>query len=332
MTRKVCITAADGETGFLIAELLLTDDAFKKQIDSLVGLTLHPTSAKSKELGKLGATVVPHKPGREKEMVKVLQQTGCDTICLIPPAHKDKTDITLELINAAKKAKLQNVLFISAAGCDIAERNKQPRLREFIDLETLVMQTKSDPSTDLSESPCILRAGFYAENLLLYTPQLQKEGTLPLPIAENHRFPPVALGDVAQVAANVLVGKGKHGFDDRHRGQLMIVTGPKMISGTQLAETASKALGLDINFESISESEAKRVLKHQASNDDSEKEYILEYYSLVREGKTNYVSTTAFKLVTGNELTDPDEFFRLYAQDLKLETRTKRRRTENSSS
>jgi hypothetical protein len=38
--------------------------------------------------------------------------------------------------------------------------------------------------------------------------------------------------DVAQVAAHVLTGKGKHGFDDRHRGQLMVLTG--MDLGTAL--------------------------------------------------------------------------------------------------
>jgi hypothetical protein len=34
--------------------------------------------------------------------------------------------------------------------------------------------------------------------------------------------------DVAFVAAQVLSGKGEHGFDDRHRGQMMVVTGEKI--------------------------------------------------------------------------------------------------------
>lgn len=38
------------------------------------------------------------------------------------------------------------------------------------------------------------RAGFYAENLLLYSKQAQEEGTLPLPVGKNNKFPPVALG------------------------------------------------------------------------------------------------------------------------------------------
>lgn len=107
--------------------------------------------------------MIPHKPGRERDMVKTLKDSGCDTVCLIPPAHKDKFDITVELISATKKADIPNVLFISTAGCDVAERDKQPHLRQFIDLECLVMAAKGDGSTSTGHSPCIIRAGFYAE-------------------------------------------------------------------------------------------------------------------------------------------------------------------------
>lgn len=158
MPRDVCVTSADGQTGYLITELLLTDTNFSKQVDSVSVLTLHPSAQKIKDLHKLGAKVITHKPGREKEVVQVLKDSGCDTICLIPPTHVDKFDITLEMITAAKKSgSVQNVLFISSAGADLAERDKQPRLREFIDLETEVMKTKGDTSTTLGHSPCVLR-------------------------------------------------------------------------------------------------------------------------------------------------------------------------------
>lgn len=69
--------------------------------------------------------------------------------------------------------------------------------------------------------------------------------------------------------------------------------------------------------------EAKRVLKAQ-DIDPSEKEYLLEYYSLVREGKTNYIATTAFHDVTGEHPTQPEEFFQLYSQDMRPKKRVKR--------
>lgn len=157
MSRNICITAVDGHTGHLIAELLVTDENFKKGFDSVTGLALHPTIARCKELEKLGVKIVPHKPGKLREMVETLKSTGADTMCLIPPAHKDKYDITVELIEAAKKANVSNVCFISSAGADMAERNKQPRLREFIDLECLVMASKGDPETATGHSPVVIR-------------------------------------------------------------------------------------------------------------------------------------------------------------------------------
>ncbi|KAH6632064.1 hypothetical protein F5144DRAFT_572961 [Chaetomium tenue] len=317
MARNICITSIEGQTGFLIAELLLTNDRFKTRIDSLTGLALDPSSPKAQELQALGAVIAPHTPGRARDAVATLQKTACDTLCLVPPARRDKLDVALELAEAAKRAGVANVLLISAAGCDYAERAAQPRLREFVDLESVVLSVKGDPGSALGHSPCVIRAGFYAENLLLYSEQARNEGLLPLPIGENHKFAPVALGDVSLMAAHVLTGKGPHGFDDRHRGQLMVLTGPMLCSGKELAESASKALGQTIEFDNISEREAKRVLKSQTDLDDSEKEYILDYYSLVREGKSNYISTTAFHDVTGQHPTEPDEFFRNYAGELR---------------
>ncbi|KAK5653920.1 hypothetical protein OQA88_7845 [Cercophora sp. LCS_1] len=103
-SRNICITSADGQTGFLIAELLLSNDQFRSKITSVTCLVLDPSSPKAKELERLGAATIAHKHGREREVVAALKKTGCDTLCPVPPAHKDKLDTAIELANAAKKA------------------------------------------------------------------------------------------------------------------------------------------------------------------------------------------------------------------------------------
>ncbi|KAK0756197.1 hypothetical protein N5P37_011287, partial [Trichoderma harzianum] len=316
MSRNICITAVEGQTGFLIAELLLKEGKFARQISSLTGLALDPSSPRAKELTELGGKVVHHQPGRERVMVKALKEIGCDTICLIPPAHRDKLDITLELANAAKKAGVPNVLLISSAGCDYADSKKQPRLREFIEIESAILATKGDAGTPLGHSPCVIRAGFYAENLLLYSEQAKADGVLPLPIGESHKFAPVALGDIAHVAAHVLAGKGQAWFHYSYADLSCVLE-------KELAQAASQALGAQIEFENISENEAKRVLASQSESDESEKDFILEYYSLVREGKTNYIATTAFHDVTGAHPTEPDDFFKSYSADFRPRKKAK---------
>lgn len=158
MTRNIAITAVDGHTGSLIAELILTDATFKRKVSSVTGLALNIDSEYCRELKNLGANIIPYIPGKGfKEAVKVLKEAQIDAICLIPPAEKDKLDITLELIEAAKQANIPNVCLLSSAGCDMAERDKQPRLREFIDIEAQVMATKGDASTSTGHSPVIIR-------------------------------------------------------------------------------------------------------------------------------------------------------------------------------
>lgn len=258
-------------------------------------------------------------------MVATLKECGADTLCIIPPSHQDKFDITMELVAAGKKAGIPNVCLVSSAGADMAERKHQPRLREFIDIEQLLMESKGDATTPTGTSPVIIRAGFYTENLLNYSPQA-KEGKLPLPIGPNHKFAPIALGDVALVVAHILSGKGKHGFADKHRGQLIVLTGPMLAAGEELAEAARQGLGTEMQFENISEAEAKRVLHAQTASDASELQYLLEYYSLVKEGKVNYISTCAFHDITGQHPQEVVDFFKAYAGEFKPQHANKKRK------
>ena len=157
MSRNVCISAVEGQTGFLIAELLLTDRKFSSKIDSVCGLTLNPASAKCKELQKLGVTIISHKPGKLKDIIATLKDSGADALCIIPPTHKDKFDITMELVAAGKRAGVPNVCLVSSAGADMADVKKQPRLREFIDIEQLVLEAKGDAKTVTGTSPVVVR-------------------------------------------------------------------------------------------------------------------------------------------------------------------------------
>ncbi|POY75876.1 hypothetical protein BMF94_0959 [Rhodotorula taiwanensis] len=314
--RVIAVSAAEGYTGSALLELLASDQ-FKDGYAKLVGLTFGEPKEDTKAiLEETGVeTMMVDKVDENK-----LKELGVDTLCLIPPASKEKMELVKHVLELGKKAKsVQNMVLVSSAGADYAERDKQPRLREFIDLEVLAMQPKSDPSTgDTGHSPCIVRAGFYMENLLLYSKQAQGEGQLPIPIDPDHKFAPVALGDVALLLATILVSKGPHGLGDEVRGQLIVCTGPQLVAGPELAEAASQALGTKLEFSSVTEAQAKKILGSEGEELDDD--------SLVRDGKTNYVaSPPAFKMVTGQDLTLPTDWFQSYQDSFK---RKKRRTTK----
>lgn len=178
------------------------------------------------------------------------------------------------------------------------------------------------------------RAGFYAENLLLYNKDAQKNGKLRLPVGEQHSFAPVALGDIAAIAAYIVTSEGPKGLSDQVRGQLITMTGPQLVNGQELAQVAQEA-GLKLEFEDISEyaglpqplvrcthsctgrQQALEILEADAEIDESERRYLVEYYSLVRAGKTNYISTHAFHDITGTHPTEMLEFFKTYDAEFK---------------
>ncbi|KAL5359894.1 hypothetical protein BJX96DRAFT_174783 [Aspergillus floccosus] len=195
MSRQLWIASVNDYSGFLIAELISTDPSFAQKNRFHHGPVAPSRAESCKALTKVGEKIVPHKPGRLKDVFQTLG--ALERMRYV--AHQVNSDIPVKLIEAAKKAVISNVCWVSSAGCDLAERDKQPLLREFIDL-----------------------LDFYAENLFLYSKQAQEKGSLPLPIGSTHNIAPIALGDVA---AHVLMGKGKHGFSDQHRGQLMALTG-----------------------------------------------------------------------------------------------------------
>lgn len=326
MSRNLVITAGEGQTGHLIVELLLTDKRFADKLNSLTIVTPNPDHEFCQEFSdNEKCKIVAVKPGEKEKMVQAFKEVQADTIMVIPPSVSNKLEVTKEMIEATKEANIPNVVLLSSAGCDMAERDTHPRLREFIDIETMVMQSKGDTSTETGHSPCVIRAGFYAENLLLYNKQAKDKGKLPLPVGPAHKFSPVALGDIALLAAHVLTGEGQHGLSDKHRGQLIVLTGPMMASGEEIATAASQGLGANMQFEDISPEDAKKILDDQAEISDAEKEYLLEYYALVREGKTNYISTHAFHDITGQHPMEMPDFFKQYNAEFK----PKKRKTGN---
>lgn len=73
--------------------------------------------------------------------------------------------------------------------------------------------------------------------------------------------------------------------------------------------------------------EANKVLHLQSDNDQSKLQYLLEYYSLVREGKTDYISKSAFHDITGSHPQEPPEFFKTYKEEFQPQYANKKRKS-----
>ena len=151
----MCITAADGQTGRLAAELLLTNNKFSKKFKSISLLALNPAKCHDlKLIGGARVNVIAYTSDKTR-LLNGMKAENCDTIFLIPPAIENKFAIMNGITECARKLKsIQNMILLSSAGCDVAEREKQSLIRQFINMEALVMNAKSEPE---SGSTCIIR-------------------------------------------------------------------------------------------------------------------------------------------------------------------------------
>ncbi|KAL5040981.1 hypothetical protein BDW71DRAFT_213552 [Aspergillus fruticulosus] len=280
------MSSIESLTGSQIAKTIPATRSFAKGIKQITGLTLYPNSDACAEL--------------KEEYGRPQGRIG----------------ITAERIIATKKAGIPNVCFVSSAGCDLAEHEAQPLLRTVvIDLDAMVLEAKGGASTETGHSLVAICRGFYAEHLL-YSRQAQEEGKLPLHIGISHKLAPMALSDIAEVVAHFLTGHGKHGFSDKHRGQFMILTGPQLTAGDELATAASQALGKGLESEDISEyAHAPFVHTGRCRSSEGEVAYLLEYYAL----------TAAFHDVTGKHPVEPTEFLKQYAEKVRPKANKKRK-------
>lgn len=288
---NICVTSADGYTGHHFIEFLLHNSEFKNNVNNIYGLAFDPKECKDCE--QAGAKICQVDMGKLDECFK-----NCDSLFLIPPARTGKLDFCYKFIDAAKKAGVNNVLFLSTAGADLANKNQQPHLAEFIDIENNLKQAQFP-------NWCILRANFYAQNLLLYKKQLQ-EGKLPLPTHDG-KFSPVHLNDVSKAACKILCC-GMH-MPEQYRSQMITLTGAETFDGKTLAEQASKVLGREIKFEDITEDEARRLLQQHGGIDKYEMDLLIEYYQLVKPGKAEFCTAQEFKKMTNQEPTPIKSIF-----------------------
>ena len=102
--------------------------------------------------------------------------------------------------------------------------------------------------------------GDFMENTLIWAPQIRETGRVrePWPDAASS---PVAMDDIAAVAARALLEPG-------HEGRAYALTGPETSTRRQLVDRIGAALGREVPFVTVSRAEAVEVLA-QAMGDSA---------------------------------------------------------------
>ena len=168
---------------------------------------------------------------------------------LAPNVHPDEVGIAARVADTAAAADLPRLVFHSVLRPDDA---RMPHHLRKAEAEALLREA-------LGERLTVLRPAAYHQNLLGQA----RSGMLAVPYGLDAPFTNVDLDDVAQVAADALLGA--------HTGLTLDLAGPEVLTTRQMTEQAAAALDRPVNSMRISLAQWRTgpgaALSDQASND-----------------------------------------------------------------
>jgi uncharacterized protein YbjT (DUF2867 family) len=226
---------------------------------------------------------------------------GVDKLFLLTPLQSNIVDLTSNLVNEAKNAKIKHIVKQSVMGADAEPGITASRLHR-----------QAEKIIEESEIPfTFLRPNDFMQNFVnFYSPTIKNKNAIYLP-AEDAKVSFVDVRDIAAVAVKTLTEDG----NNRHNGKAYTITGPEALSYYQVAEILSNATGKKINYVNVSE-EATRLGLKDMGWDDWLISTTLQFFDLYRKGYASQV-TSAVEEVTGKKPISFSHFTKDYAQVFK---------------
>lgn len=190
----------------------------------------------------------------------------------------------MNVIDAARL--VESVKFILLGSVPAADQQQALFQKEFYFLEEHLKQS--------GISFAVLRMAVFVENLLAAQDAL-RQGQLPLPLGIRGAYCPVAQNDIGEMASSILVNPAPH------HGSFYTITGPTTLSGNQMAQEISTALGKQVRYVDAPSKAVYDLFERQVGMPHWQVGGLLELYDNFQQ-KPQLVSND-FQLVTGHTQT-----------------------------
>jgi NAD(P)H dehydrogenase (quinone) len=215
---RVLVTGATGKIGGAVAAQLLERGVATRAL-------VHRDDARSARLRALGAeTVVADMLDIQQVQAAV---DGVDRLFFNLPYHPHALDSAVTFAVAARRAGVEAVV---ALGQWLASPEHPSLMTRHHWLSDKLFQLLPE-TAHIAVDP-----GFFADNYLQVLPYAAQLGMLPMPTG-GHRNAPPSNEDIARVAVGALLDP------HRHDGRAYRPTGPKLLSGSDIADAIGEALG-----------------------------------------------------------------------------------------
>lgn len=214
---------------------------------------------------------------------------GVEHAFLFSPNNNNLVKNEKNFIDAAKESGVKYIVKYSAIGADPNSRS-----------ELLKRHGKSEEYLKQSGIRyAIIRPNIFMQNFVdLFGEDIRDERKIYLPM-DKAKCGYVDERDSTRLIANVLTQNG-------HKKKIYDITGPESLSGSDLAELFSNALGKKVSYENIKPKEFKKKLIEAKVPERLAEEYT-EYYKLLADGLCDEVTDWVYK-VTDKQPRTFDEF------------------------
>jgi NAD(P)H dehydrogenase (quinone) len=224
---RVLVTGATGRIGGAVAAQLLEKGVATRAL-------VRRDDGRSARLRALGADIVV------ADMLDIQQVQaavdGVDRLFFNPPYHPHALDSAVAFAVAARSAGVEAVV---ALGQWLASPEHPALMTRQHWLSDKLFQLLPD-TAHVAVDP-----GFFADNYFQVLPVAAQLGVLPMPRTGARRNAPPSNEDIARVAVGALLDP------HRHDGRAYRPTGPKLLSGTDIADAIGEALGRRVRLMEI---------------------------------------------------------------------------------
>lgn len=282
MSNTILVTGATGNVGSQVVEQLIASGVTPRVAVRSIN--------KAESLKKAGAEPVEMDLDRPETVQSAL--TGVDKVFLVSPFVPNMVELTAILIEAAKRANVQQIVKLSALA--------QPgiALSKWHEEMEKAITSSNIPFT-------FLRPNGFMQNFVNAMAESIKSDNAFYLNAGDGKVSFVDTRDIASVAVAALITSG-------HEGQSYTITGAQALSHAETAAILSQVLGRTINYVDVPEDVVRQGMQG-AGMPEPTVNALLELYASYKAGQAATVSPVV-EQVTGKQPISFEQFAKDYAE------------------
>lgn len=275
MTDTILVTGSTGNVGSQVVKQLSAVTTKSRVRAAVI------SKERAGELKDTNAELVEMNFNNPETVRAALQDV--QKVFLLTPLVSNMEEISAEIIEQAKKAKVRHIVKQSAFGADREPRITMNKMHRQVE--------KVIESSGINYT--FLRPMSFMQNYLGFSNSIKTQGAFYVPLGDS-KTSFVDTRDIAAVGVTALTNNG-------YENKAYDITGPAAISNYEIADILSKETGRKIAYVDISDGDARRGMK-DLGMDEWMVEVLMELYGFQKAGYASMVSPNVEE-VTGRKST-----------------------------